>query len=338
MRAGPLKSSAGPAARLQRVDAGMGRERDDFARDVRVGLTSAPKRLACRYFYDDEGSRLFDEICDLPEYYLTRAEREVLSSHAIELASMTAPGVVLVELGSGSAVKTRLIIEALLARHGVLRYVPVDVSRSALDDSAKALLARYPELEIEMVAAEYGDGLQHLRGYAGQPKLVLWLGSNIGNLTREEAIAFLNDVRSLVSAGDRLLIGVDLRKERAVLERAYDDERGVTAAFNLNLLTRINRELGGHFDLAHFRHRAVYDEDQGRIEMYLVSDRSQIVTIDALGLEVPFAAGEMIHTENSYKYSPEEIDALAAATGFVVDHRWLDSGRRFSANVLTTIA
>ena len=330
-----MTSGAAPAARLHRVDGGLAREQEDFAGDVRAGLTAAPKRLPCRYFYDDEGSRLFERICELPEYYLTRAEREILSSHAIELARLTVPGVVLVELGSGSAVKTRLVIEALLARHGALRYVPIDVSRSALDESATSLLARYPRLEIEAIAAEYADGLRHLERYAGQPKLVLWLGSNIGNLTRAEAAAFVHQVRALLAPGDRFVIGADLRKDRAVLEPAYDDSRGVTAAFNLNLLVRINRELGGRFDVSRFRHRAVYDEAQGRIEMYLVSERRQVVRIDALGLDVPFEAGEPIHTENLYKYSAEDVDVLAETTGFSVDRRWLDVAARFSVNVLS---
>ncbi|HWP35288.1 MAG TPA: L-histidine N(alpha)-methyltransferase [Thermodesulfobacteriota bacterium] len=301
-----------------------------FARDVAAGLTRTPKRLPCRYFYDREGSLLFEEICRLPEYYLPRAEREILERRAPEIAALLPAGAALVELGSGSATKTRLLIEALLRRQGKLRYVPVDISRSVLEESARALLADHPRLAITAIAAEYEEGLEVLRRTPLGPKLLLWLGSNIGNLERPEAAAFLRRLRDLMAPADRLLVGVDLRKDRAVLERAYDDAQGVTARFNLNLLARINRELGGRFDLDAFRHRAVYDEAAGRVEMYLVSTRPQRVAIERLGLEVPFAAGEAIHTENSYKYAPDEIEALAAAAGLRLERLWLDDGQRFA--------
>jgi L-histidine N-alpha-methyltransferase len=191
------------------------------------------------------------------------------------------------------------------------------------------------ELEVLCVAAEYGAGLRELRrSVAGHAKLVLWLGSNVGNFERPVAADFLAELRRGLSADDRLLLGVDLRKDARVLERAYDDAAGVTAAFNLNLLERINRELGGDFDLASFRHRARYDEREGRVEMHLESLRAQRVRIAALGLELVFQAGETIHTENSYKYSAEEIDALAAAGGFEVESRWYDAEHRFSLQTL----
>lgn len=305
-----------------------------FARDVEAGLTRSPKRLPCRYFYDREGSLLFEEICRLPEYYLPRAEREILESRAGEIAALLPPEARLVELGSGSAAKTRILIEALLARRATLCYVPVDVSRSMLEESSLALLADYPALRIVGVAAEYEEGLAKLESAASGPKLVLWLGSNVGNLDRPDAARFLRRVRGLMAAGDRLLAGIDLRKDRAVLANAYDDPQGVTARFNRNVLARINRELGGRFDLDAFRHRAVYDEAAGRIEMYLVSTRAQRVPIERLGLTVPFAPGEAIHTENSYKYSLAEIGALAAAAGLGVERQWLDSGGRFSESLL----
>jgi len=311
--------------------------RTAFARDVRAGLTGSPKRLPCCYFYDDEGSRLFEAICELPEYYLTRAEREILQEHAGELASRFPERITLVELGSGSAVKTRILIDAFLRRHETLRYVPVDISGSALEDSARSLLRDYPALEILAVAGEYHDGIRHLAVEADHAKLILWLGSSIGNLDRPAAATFLRRLRSTMSPRDRLLVGIDLRKARAVLEPAYDDTQGVTARFNLNLLTRINRELGGTFDLQHFRHCAVYDEEAGRIEMYLISTRAQSVWIEHLGLTASFAADEAIHTENSHKYSSAEIEGLAADAGLGIEQQWRDAGRRFSLNLFAPV-
>src|SRR5262249_30529622 len=198
------------------------------------------------------------------------------------------------------------------------------------EESSRALLTDYPDLEVLAIAAEYQDALCHLRPEPERVKLILWLGSNIGNFDRPEAAAFLQQVRRIMSREDCLLIGIDLRKDRVVLEQAYDDSRGVTAAFNLNLLARVNRELGGHFGLNAFAHQAVYNDEIGRIEMYLVSRRAQRVPIDNLALEVAFSAGETIHTENSYKYSFREIDDLAASAGFRRDAQWLDGQRRFS--------
>lgn len=332
-------------ARLTIIDAGAEDLRAAFARDVRAGLTASPKRLSCVYFYDHEGSRLFDAICGLPEYYLTRAEREIFERHADEIAAALPAGAALIELGSGSAAKTRLVIEALLRRarpasppeegagRRALVYVPVDVSPSALRESTRALLADYPTLTVHAIAGEYEEGLRRLARVAGHPALILWLGSSIGNLDRDDARTFLGRVRAAMAPEDRLLVGIDLRKDRAVLEPAYDDAQGVTARFNRNLLARINRELGGRFDLGTFAHRARYDAAAGRIEMYLVSTRAQRVAIDALGLTVPFEAGEAIHTENSYKYSPEEIASLFTGAGLRLVGRWLDGAGRFSSNL-----
>ncbi len=320
--------------RFTLIEARSAADPEAFARDVAAGLTRSPKQLPCRYFYDREGSLLFEAICRLPEYYLPQAEREILESRAAEIAALLPAGTCLVELGSGSAAKTRILIEAFLRRQRELRYVPVDISRTMLEESSLALLAAHPALRIVGVAAEYAEGLEKLTAVASGPKLVLWLGSNIGNLDRSEAARFLRRVRGLMGRGDRLLVGIDIRKDRAVLERAYDDSQGVTARFNRNVLARINRELGGRFDLDAFEHRAVYNEELGRIEMYLVSARAQRVPIDRLGLTVPFAPGEAIHTESSYKYSLAEIDALAATAGFGIERRWLDSGRRFSESLL----
>jgi len=309
-----------------------------FARAVRTGLSARPKALPCRYLYDQEGSRLFEEICTLDEYYLPRAEREILEAHAGELAALVPAGTTLVELGSGSARKTRIVIEALLARAGRLRFVPIDVSRSMLEDSSAALLADYPGLEIVAVAGEYQQGLARLGAITdGGPRLILWLGSNIGNFDRAEAAAFLRRVRSRMTGGDRMLVGADLRKERAIIEPAYDDAAGVTARFSKNLLARINRELGGEFDCDAFRHRAAYQVEAGRVEIHLVSERAQRVRVGALDLEVDFEPGETIHIEDSYKWSPAELAELARAAGFRIERPWTDRGDRFSESLLAPI-
>jgi dimethylhistidine N-methyltransferase len=236
----------------------------------------------------------------------------------------------LAELGSGSARKTRLLIEAFLARHGVLRYVPLDISRSTLEASARSLLERYAGLEIRAIASEYHEGLRWLHAEASGPKLVAWLGSNVGNFDRDEAAGFLRRVRRALGGTDRLLLGVDLRKPRAVLEAAYADSRGVTARFTKNLLVRINRELGGRFDPEAFAHRARWREDEGRIEIHLVSRRPQRVAIAALGMEVAFERNEGIHIEDSFKYSTAEIDELLKAASLRRDDRWLDAAGRFA--------
>jgi L-histidine Nalpha-methyltransferase len=328
-----------PAARLQVHEYDHNGHREEFAREVELGLTSTPKRLPCRYLYDQQGSCLFEEICALPEYYLTRTERRILQEHADEIAALFPEETTLVELGSGSAAKTRLLIEAFLRRRRAgrfarLRYVPIDISPTVLEESSVALLEAYPRLEIVAVAAEYQEGLVRLQEEIYRPKLILWLGSNVGNLDRPEAMRFLGIIRRTMTAWDRLLIGIDMRKARDVLDAAYDDPRGVTARFNLNLLARINRELGGQFDLSGFRHRAVYNEPRGRVEIYLDSLQAQRVRIEQLDLDVSFASGESIHTENSYKYSREEIAELAEAADLEVQRQWFDAEHRFSVSLM----
>ncbi len=305
-----------------------------FATAVRHGLSQTPKTLPCHFLYDQEGSRLFEEICELPEYYLTRAERAILDARADEIVGGLPEGVILAELGSGNSAKTRLLIEALLRRRDALCYIPVDISREILEASSRALLARYPALEVRAIAAEYGEGLLAVHDEPG-PKLILWLGSNVGNFERPAAQQFLAGVRAAMDPDDRLLVGIDLRKDAATLEAAYDDARGVTARFSLNLLQRVNDELGGKFDLESFEHRAVYEVDAGRVKIELVSRREQRVAIAYLDLEVPFAAGEGIHTESSYKYSVDEIDALAAGAGLRPRARWFDPERLFSLNLFS---
>jgi dimethylhistidine N-methyltransferase len=306
------------------------RDADEFAAAVAEGLSQASKTLPCRFLYDARGSQLFEAICETPEYYPTRAEHEILTVRAHAIAARFDQPITLAELGSGSARKTRLLIEALLSRHEKLRYVPIDISRSALEASARGLLARYPSLEVRAIASEYHEGLRLLRGAAAGPKLVAWLGSNVGNFDRASAADFLRRVRRALTDDDRLLLGVDLRKGREVLEAAYDDAGGVTARFTLNLLARINRELGGRFAPSAFAHRARWREDEGKIEIHLVSRRRQRVAIAALGLEVAFAKGEAVHVEDSFKYSPAEIDELLGASWLRCEERWLDAQSRFA--------
>lgn len=305
-----------------------------LAEDVRKGLSARPKRFLPKYFYDELGSQLFEAICLLPEYYLTRAENEILERYADEIvASLDGPKTLL-EMGSGSASKTRLIIEALLRRQSELLFIPVDISATALESSSRILLQSYPRLRIEAYAADYFAGLAELERKPRRRTLALFLGSNISNFDLDEALRFLRAMRSVLQKGDALLLGADLKKDPAVLEAAYNDALGVTSAFNLNVLARINRELGGTFDLRAFRHRAFYNDGPGRIEIYIESLIDQRVRIDKLDLEVEFVAGELIHTENSYKYDMAGIAQLAAATGFTCSRTWLDSQERISSNLL----
>jgi len=306
----------------------------DFAGTVREGLTSEPKSLPCTFLYDEEGSRLFEEICELPEYYLTRAEGEILERAAPDLAARLPTIETVVELGSGSAVKTESLLRAFQRDGRALRYAPIDVSRAALEESVDRLEETHPELEILPAIAEYEVGLAEIEDLELGPQLTLWLGSSIGNLEREDAADFLARRSANMSESDRMLVGIDLRKDREVLERAYDDSRGVTARFDLNLLSRINRELHGHFAPERFAHRVHYDEVFGRVRSYLESRETQSVRIDDLDLDVSFNAGERIHTEDSHKYSFEEIDDLALRAGLEVSERYLDSQGLFSLNLL----
>ncbi len=305
-----------------------------FAEEVRRGLTSDPKRLSPKYFYDQLGSQLFEAICLLPEYYLTRAEGEILQHHADEIVRCVPGCSTLIEMGSGSASKTRSLIEALLRKRRELVFVPVDISASALESSSLILLQSYPRLRIEAYAADYFVALKELGKKQRGPTLALFLGSNISNFGRAEAPVFLRALRAVLRKGDALLLGADLKKDRAILEPAYDDALGVTAAFNLNLLARVNRELGGDFDLRAFKHHAFYNEEIGRVEIHIESTRAQVVTIGTLNMTIQFAIGERIHTENSYKYDLQGISHLAAETGFKCANVWVDSQKRFSSNLL----
>ena len=309
----------------------------EFAADVRRGLSASPKHLFPKYLYDALGSRLFDAICHVDEYYPTRAEDEILTRHADEMVASIPDCRILIELGSGSADKTRSIIEALLRNQSELLFVPVDISASALEKSSRALLAAYPALRIEAYAADYLEGLAAMQPLAAAPSLILFLGSNIGNFEKVEALTFLRAIRRMLRPGDALLLGADLKKDRATLEAAYNDALGVTRAFIVNELARINRELGGNFDLWAFGLRSVYNEEAGRVEVFLESLRTQVVTIKAIEMSVSFAAGEWMHMEHSYKFDREELIEMGLQSGFRLEQTWLDERQRFSSNLFRAL-
>jgi len=294
-----------------------------FADEIQQGLCGSPKRLPCKYLYDALGSALFEAITLLPEYGVTRAEEELLRSCAGEIADHLVPGVRVVELGSGGGLKTDAILDAVLRSQAEVVYHPIDISAAALQTCRQRLGGR-PGVYVEGVEAQYLDGLQQLdtRRQPWPPVLALFLGSNIGNFDEVEACDFLASVRDTLREGDMLLVGADLVKPTAALLAAYDDPTGVTAAFNLNLLGRINRELGGTFDLRRFTHEARWNAACSRVEMHLRSEVDQDVCVSACGVQLHFLAGETIWTESSYKYDLATLDSLAAASGFEVVGRW----------------
>ncbi|MFE0476115.1 L-histidine N(alpha)-methyltransferase [Streptomyces sp. NPDC058947] len=295
--------------------------------DVLTGLTSTPKWLPPKWFYDERGSELFEEITALPEYYPTRAEREILVARAGEIAEATGART-LVELGSGSSEKTRFLLDALTGLRG---YVPVDVSQSALTGAGRALAAERPGLDVHALIADFTAGLT-LPDTPG-PRLVAFLGGTIGNLLPDERAVFLTAVRSLLSPGDTLLLGTDLVKDEQDLVRAYDDAAGVTAAFNKNVLSVVNRELDADFAPAAFEHVALWNAEREWIEMRLRSRTAQTVKIRALDLAVEFAAGEELRTEISAKFRQEGIRAELAAGGLDLTHWWTDEGTRFALSL-----
>lgn len=309
----------------------------NFARDVREGLSSDPKQLFPKYLYDALGSKLFEAICQVEEYYPTRAETEILARHSDEIVRSIPECQALIELGSGSAEKSRKVIEALLRNQPDLLYVPVDISPSALEESSHTLLQAYPTLRIEAYAADYYDGLAALTPPAHGRVLVLFLGSNIGNFQKQDATSFLRAIRKVLRPGDALLLGADLKKDRETLERAYNDALGVTRSFILNQLARINREFEADFDLWAFGLRSAYNDREGRIDVYLESLREQSVTIPGLGLAIKLEAGERIHMENAYKYDLDELSRMAEETGFVRKQTWFDEAKRFSSNLFVAV-
>jgi L-histidine Nalpha-methyltransferase len=318
--------SAAAAFRLRKDEA---RAADDFAEAVLQGFARRPRALPCRFFYDARGSELFEEITRLDEYYPTRVETGLLEAHGAEIAALAGPGRVLIEFGSGSSRKTSLLLSAL---RDVPAYVPIDIAEEALREAAAWLSERHEGLTVLPLIADF-TATRALPSVAQRHmKLGYFSGSTIGNLTHAEARGFLANAARLLGPGSDFLVGVDLKKPLSILLPAYDDARGITAAFNLNLLARINRELGGTFDLSRFAHEAGWNEAAGRMEMYLVSLAEQIVRVE--GRAFSFASGERIHTENSHKYSVEEFQALARVGGWVPVKAWTDDGGLFSLHLL----
>jgi dimethylhistidine N-methyltransferase len=303
--------------------------RDAFVRDVLEGLSQVPKTLPCRYFYDARGSELFERITELEEYYPMRAEASILGAQAASLMRGASASTVLVEFGSGSSRKTELLLAEL--PNGAA-YVAIDVSPDALTQAHLRLARRFPALDIRPVVGDFSDTVKLPRDLLGRPRVGFFPGSTIGNLHRSDAAKLLVRFKALLGAGARLIIGVDLKKDRAVLEDAYNDRLGVTAAFNLNLLARINREIQPVFDLECFTHAARYNASEGRIEMHLVSRIDQCFEI--CGRSFAMRAGESIHTENSYKYASSEFQALAQHAGWTPVAVWTDPGQLFSVHDL----
>ena len=318
--------------RLELTHVAEDSESDDakksFISAVRDGLLSSQKSLPFTYFYDEAGSALFEKICGLPEYYLTRTEDAILRSEAKNMVGgwpVDQAPPTLIELGSGSAEKTRRLIAAGIQRYNDLRYVPIDVSATAVEESSRELLRAFPTLHINAFVGDYQDCLADIGRRIDGPKWILFLGSSIGNYELENAEALLRRLAFVMQPCDRLLLGTDLVKEPNILEAAYDDAQGVTSCFNKNLLTRINRELQGNFDLEQFDHKAIYQYSAERVEMHLVSKIDQVVTIPRADLKVHFRQGETIHTENSHKYTIDSLSRLASSTGFEEEEAWTDS-------------
>jgi len=301
----------------------------EFARDVIAGLSTTPKLLWAKYFYDDRGSELFEQITTLPEYYPTRTELGILEKRAAEIARFIPTGAALIEFGSGSTVKARILLRAA----AVGAYVPVDISAGFLNSEAARLRRDLPHLRIVPVAADFTKPFELPAAIRSRARVGFFPGSTIGNFEPSQAAEFLRHAARLLGTGAHFIVGVDLVKDEAVLEAAYNDAAGVTAAFNLNLLRRINRELGADFDLERFRHKALYNRAQHRIEMHLESRVAQDVAV--CDRTIAFAAGETIHTESSYKYTVESFQMLAAQAGWSPAAVWTDRNGYFSLHALT---
>ncbi|MEO8649635.1 MAG: L-histidine N(alpha)-methyltransferase [Acidobacteriota bacterium] len=307
-------------------------EIDQFALDVLAGFSATPKTLSSKYFYDDEGSRLFQQIMRLPEYYLTECEFEIFSSRTPEILEAFAPDgdpFDIVELGAGDGAKTAVLIDFFLKRNADIRYSPIDISPQAIDSLSEKFTRQFPDLRLEAQKGDYFRILESLKNGGGRRKILLFLGSNIGNFSRANSVAFFRELRSVMNDDDRLFIGFDLQKDPHVIVRAYDDSNGVTARFNLNLLLRINRELGADFDLEQFTHYAIYRPVECAARSFLISRRPQTVSIKALDRKFEFDAWEAIFVEISQKYSLSMISELAEESGFKVLENFFDSRRYY---------
>lgn len=301
---------------------------EDFASEVLEGLSRQPRSIPCRFLYDARGSDLFERITQLAEYYPTRTEIGLLEDHAAEIASLTGADAAIVEFGSGSSRKTEILIDAMSPR----AYVAIDISPAALTEAAERLGVRFPELAMIPLTGDFNASVALPDSIKGLRRLGFFPGSTIGNLGHDEAIGFLKSAGEMLGEGAALLIGVDLKKDESIVLPAYDDGEGVTAAFNLNLLQRINRELDGSFDTEKFAHEAIYNGEAGRVEIYITSKEDQ--TVSVLGRRFTFQRGERIHTENSHKYAIDEISEMAALAGWTHERVWADENQLFSLNYL----
>ena len=311
--------------------------RGTFAEDVARGLAASPKSLPPKYFYDEQGSLLFEQITELEEYYLTRTEAGMLAAHGHDMLAAAGDPLTLVELGSGSSSKTRLLLDILAKRQARVDYVPIDISPTVVTEFGEQLLNDDPSLHIRGLICDYHQAMGELKSESHGRRLFLFLGSSMGNYTPQQAVRLLRVVREAMGPQDRLLLGLDLKKDAAVLRRAYDDAKGVTAAFNLNLLARINRELGGRFELERFRHKAFYNEEEGRVEMHLESLVSQLVPVNGLQRSFSFKNGETIHTENSYKFDRQGLREILEPCALAIQRQWLDHRRWFSLNLIEPV-
>lgn len=315
------------------------RELSIFASDVLAGLSSSPKSLSSKYFYDDEGSRIFQEIMRLPEYYLTGCELEIFSGQAADIFRAFANGdraFDLIELGAGDGTKTAVLVEHFLSQNADISYEPIDISQEALDALSAKFTTSFPTLNINTRTGDYFEILESLKNGSGRRKVLLFLGSNIGNFTRRQSVDFFRHLHKVMNPNDLLFIGFDLQKDPHVIASAYDDAAGVTASFNLNLLRRINRELGGNFDLDKFTHYANYRPIEGSARSFLVSREKQTVRIDALDREFEFEQWEAVFMEISQKYSLAMIDDLARESGFTIKQNFFD-GKNYYCDSLWSI-
>lgn len=303
-----------------------------YANEVLDGLTSPSKRLPCKLFYDEVGSALFEEITRLPEYYLTRTELEIIEGSSAEIVKAAGSPISVVELGAGTATKTRTLLRAVARRQIRVKYFPVDISPSALAEAKRGVREQFPGALVRPVTGDFSNGFGFLREVAG-PKLVLYLGSSIGNFDWSDATAMLRKVRRELSSGDALLLGTDMVKSPDILIPAYDDAQGVTREFNRNILRRINREFRGDFDLNLFRHRVEWNAACSRMEIYLESCCEQWVTLRLTGTVIKFLPEERIHTENSYKYTADMVDRMLSVSGFTRERTWFDQRKWFGLHL-----
>lgn len=310
--------------------------KQQFALDVLMGLSEQRKTISSKYFYDDEGSRLFQKITQLPEYYLTGCEFEIFQNYREEIADLIGDRAIhLIELGPGDGHKTNILLEHFLDRKMDFRYVPIDISESAMKELVESLFSMFPNLDVNGVVSEYFNGIKWLNKIKDRERtnFVLFMGSNIGNFNRARSRVFLRSLWNVLNHNDFVLIGFDLKKDIEIMLRAYNDSEGITRDFNVNLLRRINRELGSNFNIAKFDHFSHYDVFSGAMESYLVSREAQTVFIQEIGQSFSFQAWEPIHTEYSYKYLESDIQSLAQETGFIIEKQFYDSKRYFTDSI-----